>query len=131
MNSWQRNKLESSLVEISYDLDISETILKLQARNIFDIDDKQIILNDKLHKNNSEKRQKLIDILATRGEKSYWAFCHIVKDKCPEIFNLLHECMDDRDEDIQCTVCNGQDEADIKSCNICKGMYKTVCHNQR
>ena len=118
MNKWQRKKLQNCLVEISSSLNIHSTVLNLRVWNIFDLGDEQIVLNDVICRNDSEKRQKLIEILLTKGENSYWVFCHIIKDKLPKIFSLLHDCMIDGDNSTNCSLCSDEDVSD-SNFNVC------------
>lgn len=123
MEDWQRALLDNSLLEITKSLDIRDTILKLRARNILNEDDEQLIMNDSVNKIDSEKRQKIVDILKTRGKRAYWAFCHIVRNKTPFIFDCLHKCENENDKvEEVCLDCTGEENLS-NCCNSCTGNF--------
>ena len=125
MESWMLTKLDQSLIELSRCLDINDTILRLRVSNIFDDYDKELIMNDAVHKTDFDKRLKIIEVLKTRGPKAYWKFCHYIKQRCPNIFKKLHdEPLTENDTEILCPVCQPQVDSpfsDQPQCDYCTG----------
>ena len=120
MKDWQIKRLDCCLEDIIKYLDIKDTILKLKVNNLINADDEQQIMDDSVFKTVIEKREKIVQIIKTSGERAYWTFCHIIKTKTKTspIFNYLHN---DGGVDVEnvCIVCN--EEEKLSNCNYCAG----------
>ncbi|XP_057308675.1 uncharacterized protein LOC130646992 [Hydractinia symbiolongicarpus] len=120
MEEWQQTCLDNYLIEISKYLEVEDTLMRLTVHNIFDVNDTQLVQNGLINKTDAEKRQKIIEILKRRGSDAYWEFCHIIRQKTPQLFSMLHD-VKGYDTATTCTKCiNGEDA--FFECSYCKGL---------
>lgn len=119
MEEWMKENLDRNLEELSRSLPLRHVLLHLQAANIFDHNDSELLMNDSVYQSEAEKRIKIVDELKTRGCRAYWLFCHYIKERCLHIYFSLHD--DVINEENICSVCNGEEES--QQCNYCKGTY--------
>ena len=122
METWQRDRLETGLNDITKDLDYKHCILQLRVKLIFDENDGQEIINEVRNPTDVLKRLSLINILKTRGNNAYWTFCHIIRSKHPDLFDALHELPEDK-ESQPCTVCGHEGDSQ-QHCVNCQGLVK-------
>lgn len=125
MESWMLTKLDQSMIDLSKSLDINDILLRLRVSNIFDDYDKELVMNDCIHKTDFDKRLKIIELLRTRGPKAYWKFCHYIRQRSPNIFKRLHDEESNEYGDKFCPVCNPQDDSQVyesPKCDYCTGL---------
>ena len=103
--------------EIVESVDILDILTGLRKHNILDNKDQENIYQAS-DRTQSKNYEVLFEIIKTKGDKAFWAFCHSLKNKAPVIYSNLHD-ISNVNARHDCAICIEEDG--YFKCQYCLG----------
>ena len=117
MDSNKMDLLDQVREKIAESVDIPDILTGLHKYNILGHQDQEKVyqVSDITQRKNYDV---LFELVKSRGDRAFWAFCHSLEKKAPEIYRNLHDNSNVNARD-NCAICNEED-GDF-NCQYCLG----------